>query len=268
MTFMRNAIFSLSCVLLLPALSSAESWRGIVPLHSTKSDVERLLGKPSGATDKLLTYRFESETAFISLITEETPGINPRILRPGVVKDIQVMPRHTMRLADLGLDENRIIFIKGSKPEYSGFSGYVDEEAGLIVKTSGVEIIFYFANAKDRKHCASCSIDPQSIADMPICILCPTVSVSAPEQVDQGTGATFSANVYIGSPPPRLTWNWTVDFGKILEGQGTPMIVVDTNNVKSETITATIEVGGIDPVCNRTASSSTRVTKRSSQPQN
>jgi hypothetical protein len=265
MTFIRNAIISLCCVLLLPALSRAEPWRGIVPLHSTRSDVERLLGKPSEATEKLLTYRFESETVFILLITEDTPGIDTRVFRPGVVKEIQVMTKHTLRLADLGLDEKRVIFIKGSRPEFTGFSGYVDEEAGLIVKMSGVPTVFYFASAKDRTGCASCSIDPQSLADIPICVLCPTVAVSCPEEIKVGERATFTASLTSGPGSPKETFNWTVTDGKIVYGQGTPSITVDTTEVKGETITATVEVGGIDPVCNRTSSCSTQVTKRSTE---
>jgi hypothetical protein len=262
MTTLRKTMISCFCLLLMAMATKSEPWRGIVPLRSTKSDVERLLGKPSEATDKLLTYRFETETVLIYLITEETPGVNPAILRPGVVKDIEVIPKQTVRLADLGLDEKRIVFIKGSKPGFLGFSGYVDEQAGLIVKLNEVPRIFYFASARDRGNCPSCSVDPQSLADIPVCILCPMVVVSCSEQVDQGTATTFASNVTTGSPPPKLTWNWTVNFGKIVEGQGGSMITVDTTNLKSDSITATVEVGGIDPACSRTASCSTKLNKR------
>src|SRR5712691_11509742 len=41
---------------------NAEPWRGIVPLKSTRSDVERLLGKPlPGNMNFYVTYKLESE---------------------------------------------------------------------------------------------------------------------------------------------------------------------------------------------------------------
>jgi hypothetical protein len=238
----------------------AESWRGIVPLRSTETDVVRLLGEPSEATDKLLSYRSPSETVFISLITNDTPSANLKILRPGTVDDIQVIPKHIVYVVDLGLDEKRISFIRGSKPEYTGFEGYVDEDAGLIVKTTGrrIEIIFYFANAKDRARCPHCAVDPQSIADMPICILCPPITVSCPEQVEPGDKIGFIATFTIGAPI-KETYKWTVDEGTIIEGQGTPSIKVDASKLKGKRITATVEVGGIDPACPKTASCSTKI---------
>ncbi|MFS8084348.1 MAG: hypothetical protein ACMG6H_01865, partial [Acidobacteriota bacterium] len=174
----------------------------------------------------MLSYRFSSETVFISLITNDTPSANLQILRPGTVDDIQVMPKNTVYVADLGLDEKRIGFIKGSKPEYAGFQGYVDEDAGLIVKTSGrqIEIIFYFANARDRARCPRCGVDPQSIADVPMCILCPTISVACPDEVEAGQKIVFTAKVTTGTSAAGPTFNWAVDEGTILEGQGTSSI--------------------------------------------
>ena len=42
-------------------LVQAKEWRGIVPLKSTRADVERLLGKPNG----LGRYEFDNERAYI-----------------------------------------------------------------------------------------------------------------------------------------------------------------------------------------------------------
>lgn len=252
---------SLLFLLLFAIHCEAKSWRGIVPLRSTSSDVVRLLGKPSEATDKLLTYRVPSETVFISLITTDAENIHVVNLRPGTVKDIQVMPKDTMRVADLGLDEKRIIFVKGSRPEFLGFQGYVDQDAGLIVKTNGrnVEIILYFGNAKDRATCPNCSVDPQKLADVPICELCPTVMVTCAVEVEAGTPAMFTSNVAIGVPAPRLTYRWTLTAGTIIEGHQTESIKVDTKNLAGKIVNATVDVGGIDPACNKSASCATQI---------
>jgi hypothetical protein len=171
------------------------------------------------------------------------------------------MPKNTLYVADLGLDEKRIGFIKGSKPEYAGFQGYVDEDAGLIVKTSGrrIEIIFYFPTAKDRARCPLCTVDPQSIADVPICELCPTIAVACSDEIGAGNKIVFTANTRIGEPATEPTFKWTVDEGTIVEGQGTSTITVYATNLKGKTITATVEVSGIDPVCPKTASCTTKI---------
>jgi hypothetical protein len=55
------------------------------------------------------------------------------------------------------------------------------------------------------------------------------------------------------------TYSWTVSAGTITSGQGTDSITVDTANTGGQTITATVELGGLDPSCGRTASCSTPI---------
>ena len=85
---------------------------------------------------------------------------------------------------------------------------------------------------------------------------CPTVSVSCPSEVDQGSAITFSSSL---SGNANVTYNWSVSAGTITSGQGTSSITVDTAGLAGQTVTATVELGGLDPVCSRTASCSTSV---------
>src|SRR5437867_7037881 len=39
-------LFSVFMLLILSSISQAKEWRGLVPLHSTRKDVEKLLGPP------------------------------------------------------------------------------------------------------------------------------------------------------------------------------------------------------------------------------
>jgi len=41
-------------------VSQAKDWRGIVPLHSTRTEVEKLLGPPKNPSNQLATYKTES----------------------------------------------------------------------------------------------------------------------------------------------------------------------------------------------------------------
>jgi hypothetical protein len=80
---------------------------------------------------------------------------------------------------------------------------------------------------------------------------CPTVSVSCPASLDKDV-VSFSATVTDASPDAELTWNWSVDGGEIVEGQGTANLKVKIKPTSA--VTATVEVGGIHPACSRAAS--------------
>jgi hypothetical protein len=85
---------------------------------------------------------------------------------------------------------------------------------------------------------------------------CPTVSVTCPSDVDQGGALTFNASV---NPTGNVTYNWSVSAGTIASGQGTSSITVDTGTLGGQSVTATVEVGGLDPACTKTASCTTAV---------
>ena len=80
---------------------------------------------------------------------------------------------------------------------------------------------------------------------------CPVISVSCPSDVDQGSPINFSAS---GAGDMNVTYNWSVSAGTISSGQGTSSITVDTTGLGGQTVTATVELGGLDPSCSRTAS--------------
>ena len=85
---------------------------------------------------------------------------------------------------------------------------------------------------------------------------CPTVSVSCPADVAQGDAITFSAAV---NGDANVTYNWSVSAGTISGGQGTSSITVNTDGLGGQTVTATVELGGLDPSCSRTASCTTGI---------
>ena len=85
---------------------------------------------------------------------------------------------------------------------------------------------------------------------------CPTISISCPtDQVVAGTPATVSVNL-TGGGNFNATYTWTVSAGTITSGQGTPSITVDTTNAAGQTITATVDIGGLPPECDHTRSCS------------
>jgi len=87
-------------------------------------------------------------------------------------------------------------------------------------------------------------------------VVCPMVSVSCPSDVDQGSPITFSSSL---SSDANVTYNWSVSAGTISSGQGTSSITVSTDGLAGQTVTATLELGGLDPSCGRTSSCTTGV---------
>ena len=75
-------------------------------------------------------------------------------------------------------------------------------------------------------------------------IVCPTVTVSCPDAASENAPATFTATISGGSSGIRPSYNWTVSAGRILSGQGTTSITVDTTGLAGQTIRANLEVGG------------------------
>jgi len=85
---------------------------------------------------------------------------------------------------------------------------------------------------------------------------CPEISISCPTgTVAVGSPATVSVDVR-GGGNPSVTYNWSVSSGQISSGQGTPSITVDTTTLAGQTVTATVEIGGLPPECDRTRSCS------------
>jgi len=106
--------------------------------------------------------------------------------------------------------------------------------------------------------CITSSTTTVTIANCSDCVpdlVCPNVRPDCPTgEVEQGTPVTFSVNVSGGTPAVTPTYNWTVSAGTITSGQGTSSITVNTAGTAGQSITGTVELGGLDPSCGRTAS--------------
>ena len=134
--------------------SQGKEWRGLAPLHSTRADVERLLGPP--VTDRLdiAFYEFQKESVSFHYANGscgvESSGWNvPR----GTVITIRVRPRpNLLRLADLKLDESK--YKKETNGHVWNIVSYINVEEGISydVDTSAggmVTAVEYCPTAKD-----------------------------------------------------------------------------------------------------------------------
>ena len=87
--------------------------------------------------------------------------------------------------------------------------------------------------------------------------ICPVVKLIEPDSlIKAGEPAIFKAEVK--GWKSEIAYNWTVSAGTILEGQGTPVIKVDTTGLEGANLTATLEINGDwCPACGNTSVSAT-----------
>lgn len=78
---------------------------------------------------------------------------------------------------------------------------------------------------------------------------CPTISVTGPSSATQlGETATFTANVS-RIEMSKIEYQWSIDKGTIVEGQGTSTVTVSTEGLEDSTVTALVEIKGFPEGC-------------------
>jgi hypothetical protein len=108
-----------------------------------------------------------------------------------------------------------------------------------------------------RIKCVALSYRPAPPRESP----CPyPVILSADAQKTEGEIVTFTADVsYSGSSPLNYTWTVSPGSARLLSGEGTSRITVDSTGLAGQSITATLVVddGSGDPACRQTAQATT-----------
>lgn len=80
--------------------------------------------------------------------------------------------------------------------------------------------------------------------------VCPAIEIVCPTNPAFGQPLTFSSRLTGGIPAnTTAVYNWTVSAGKIISGQGSDSIKVDTTDLGGQAVTATLSVGGYNLDC-------------------
>jgi len=74
--------------------------------------------------------------------------------------------------------------------------------------------------------------------------VCPQINVSCPDRITAGEPLTFSASFAGGTPAIPPTYNWSLSSGRIIGGDGTNVINVDTAGLAGQAIRATLTMPG------------------------
>ena len=91
---------------------------------------------------------------------------------------------------------------------------------------------------------------------------CPDISILEPLGIDSvNKQITFTASIIGGGQDEPITYQWTVTGGEIVNGQGTPSLVVKLRDLRVTSVTANLAIGGIneDAHCFVTATSTYNV---------
>jgi hypothetical protein len=132
-----------------------EAWRGIIPLHSTRMDVERLLGSPRESRGVASTYETENEKVLVFYSADPCRKGNDWNVPRDTVISFTVSPRAKLLLADLKLDETKYKRVLGFHVQ--GIIYYFNKEDGVRIETrvldgegEDVNSITYEPAAKDK----------------------------------------------------------------------------------------------------------------------
>ena len=130
--------------------SVAKPWRGIVPLESTRADVERLLGRPKDPIDG--RYYLSDEIVFFEYAgngCKQSPNVagwpNRPVrwnVKPDTVVLIGIKHRNPLPLSSLFKDLSK--FTRSADTHQSTIFYYEDKSEGFTIETfeeDGVELI-------------------------------------------------------------------------------------------------------------------------------
>lgn len=152
------------------ALKNRNSWRGLVPLHSNRRDVERLLGTRSSSRQTLVTYNTDYETVVATYSDGkcDAQGSNWKVAE-GTLIELVVNPNPSFLLRELHLDSTRYERrALSSNPEINDAPKvwtYIDSSNGIVIRTQSdpggesdeivVSIKYVPAKKDDRLRCGS-----------------------------------------------------------------------------------------------------------------
>jgi hypothetical protein len=135
-------------LLTLVTIGAPQGWRGIVPLRSTRIDVERLLGSAT-QMGAISIYKTPNESVYVEYATDRCEGSVPGWnVAAGTVLQLTVTSKSEQLFADLRLDLGR--YTKSYDDAMNAYYTNVSEGIKYSVSSNGaVESVSYIPSARD-----------------------------------------------------------------------------------------------------------------------
>jgi hypothetical protein len=136
---------------------AANNWQGLVPIRSSRSDVERLLGPPRSSLGEIYTYGSSENRIDVSYSSDPCKGGGTKLRASAtdVAMRITVSPQKLLLVQNLGLDKAKYVRIKNDHPE--NWVQYLNSDEGITIEAvlnNGCEqviSIVYQATVTDRE---------------------------------------------------------------------------------------------------------------------
>ena len=224
---------------------SAKGWKGLVPLHSTRED---LITKFNQCLDSASPCDFTSEGAAVHIVfSSRSQSVDEceKSLPADTILLIEVKPLTPLRLSNLKTNLEKFrVFDPGTPAAQSrkvGYKGYIDEASGFVINSLKGKVVqlVYLASADDRTSCSSYYDSPESFVTFglfyhgtPLSISCPSSKVIAGQVITISTDTVWQA---------KTKFSWKLTAGRIIRGQGSAKIEVDTEGLDGQLVTATVE---------------------------
>lgn len=136
---MKSALFRVAAcavwLLVNGNVVAGKEWQGIVPLKSTRADVERILGAQKESTEWISYYKLANQIVVVHFEADRCDTETGKFgygwnVPAGTVTSIALIPRGTHRVEEYKSATNFAVSDDGA-----GFVHYRDESAGLAIET-------------------------------------------------------------------------------------------------------------------------------------
>jgi hypothetical protein len=239
---LHHLILSAALLLIAVDSSSAREWRGIVPLRSTRADVVRLLNQCS---DQKEACRFTVGTNDVHILFSsglvDQYAYCAAYLPAEAVMFIHVRPRAELKLSALRLDKRRLHQFNSSEPIDRHYKGYRTDD-GLVVGLfkDRVRQIVYLPDESNLAQCIDFYNWPQQFIVVYLVHVPAIHALYGPQSIRAGEQLKISASSDFNE---TRGYKWTVSAGKIVAGQYTQQVTIDTTGLAGQTLIVSAEIG-------------------------
>ena len=235
MTITTRLLLLFSMLVATSSSLFAKTWHGIEPLRSTRSDVIRVLNQCSDQKEACV-FALGDEDVFILFSggLSETYGDCATKLPAETVMFIESRPRSVTTLQDYGFSKGDFTQFNPAAPLKIGYQSYLNLKDGLGLKSykGNVVQIVYLPSASEVPRCASYYNDPEFFVGVYLGHV-PFVTIKCPKgPVFEGQQLVVSASSDFNSK----RFDWTVSVGRIVAGQHTQRIIVDSTGLAGQQI--------------------------------
>lgn len=265
--FVRDSVSSFSVNVAGRTGTSTTTFRGTIPGFNPSSDAHGFIFQGTiGRRNKRGSTPPENKPPDVTAVELSKnvvtlpcpPGFRPKEGQTGCgeqtvdIRTTAVDPENDVLTYNYTVSGGRIVGqganvtwdLSGVRPGTYTVTVGVDDGCGVCGKTMTKTI--------EVKEC-----DCEKICECPS-----SITVSGGGVVRPGEELTFTANV-VGGTQENITYEWTVSQGRIVSGQGTPVIRVSTEGLEKTNVTARVTIGGLCPNCPNTAEETGSVGEKS-----